>query len=233
MTAAEMIQTAAARRARLMRPANARFDPETQRSARHSDLPQAFTNVDHATIDRKRGAYTAAFYTTAIAKQKARAKQEAHEALKRMEAERRAREKQERDEIVTIANRQRQEREAQNRIEDEQRQEAERKAIMLNQAKPRIRTIERATCLYFKVDRYTFNTRSQRKEISYMRHVAMYVCNQYTGRSFPEIGRYFGKDHTTVLHGVHKIKGMIGDCQRTHDAVRAILELIGLQGDLA
>jgi chromosomal replication initiator protein len=42
------------------------------------------------------------------------------------------------------------------------------------------------------------------------RQVAMFLAKTLTSRSLPEIGRRFGgRDHTTVLHAVRKIEGMI------------------------
>jgi chromosomal replication initiator protein len=44
------------------------------------------------------------------------------------------------------------------------------------------------------------------------RQVAMYLAKVLTPRSLPEIGRHFGgRDHTTVLHAVRKIEGMIAN----------------------
>jgi chromosomal replication initiator protein len=41
------------------------------------------------------------------------------------------------------------------------------------------------------------------------RQVAMYLAKTYTTRSIPEVGRRFGgRDHTTVLHAVHKIENL-------------------------
>jgi chromosomal replication initiator protein len=37
------------------------------------------------------------------------------------------------------------------------------------------------------------------------RHVAMYLCKTLTTRSLTEIGRQFGRDHTTILHATRKI----------------------------
>jgi chromosomal replication initiator protein len=38
----------------------------------------------------------------------------------------------------------------------------------------------------------------------------MYLAKSLTLRSLPEIGRRFGgRDHTTVLHAVRKIEGMV------------------------
>jgi len=42
------------------------------------------------------------------------------------------------------------------------------------------------------------------------RQVAMYLAKTLTLRSLPEIGRRFGgRDHTTVLHAVRKIEGLV------------------------
>jgi chromosomal replication initiator protein len=44
------------------------------------------------------------------------------------------------------------------------------------------------------------------------RQVAMYLAKTLTLRSLPEIGRRFGgRDHTTVLHAVRKIEGLVGN----------------------
>jgi chromosomal replication initiator protein len=44
------------------------------------------------------------------------------------------------------------------------------------------------------------------------RQVAMYLAKSLTLRSLPEIGRRFGgRDHTTVLHAVRKIEGLVGN----------------------
>ena len=42
------------------------------------------------------------------------------------------------------------------------------------------------------------------------RQSAMYIAKIHTIKSFPEIGRIFGKrDHTTVLHGVRRAKALV------------------------
>jgi chromosomal replication initiator protein len=44
------------------------------------------------------------------------------------------------------------------------------------------------------------------------RQVALYLAKTLTLRSLPEIGRRFGgRDHTTVLHAVRKIEGLVGN----------------------
>ncbi|MCS6899752.1 MAG: chromosomal replication initiator protein DnaA [Myxococcales bacterium] len=57
---------------------------------------------------------------------------------------------------------------------------------------------------------------------TFARHVAMYLCKQRLPMSYPEIGRAFGKDHTTVMNAVRRVEKL-----RTEDAqVRAQLEII-------
>ena len=67
-----------------------------------------------------------------------------------------------------------------------------------------------------RVASFTSNTRddllgpSRRQPLARYRQIAMYLCREYTDLSLPKIGRAFGgRDHTTVLHAVEKIKGMM------------------------
>jgi len=49
--------------------------------------------------------------------------------------------------------------------------------------------------------------KSNSRQISYPRQVAMYLVKELTQASLPEIGRQFGgKHHTTVLHSITKIE---------------------------
>ena len=47
----------------------------------------------------------------------------------------------------------------------------------------------------------------RRPDLVQARQLAMYLCRELLGHSYPVIGRMFGgKDHSTVMHGVKKIK---------------------------
>jgi hypothetical protein len=45
--------------------------------------------------------------------------------------------------------------------------------------------------------------------VVFARHVFMYRARSETKASLPQIGRFLGMDHTSVLHGIRKIEGMI------------------------
>lgn len=52
------------------------------------------------------------------------------------------------------------------------------------------------------------------------RQVAMYLCRDMIGCSYPELGRIFGgKDHSTVMHSVKKIMKLQEDDQETKNMV--------------
>jgi chromosomal replication initiator protein len=68
-------------------------------------------------------------------------------------------------------------------------------------------TILRAVGEKFSLQPAQLKQKTNAKNISYPRQVAMYMIKELTAASLPEIGRAFGgKHHTTVLHSVQKIE---------------------------
>jgi hypothetical protein len=71
---------------------------------------------------------------------------------------------------------------------------------------------------------------SQRRDAASMRprQIAMYLAKTLTLRSLPEIGRRFGgRDHTTILHAVRKIDGLLEtdpELRSQVEKVRALIE---------
>jgi chromosomal replication initiator protein len=57
-------------------------------------------------------------------------------------------------------------------------------------------------CLKHKVTRQDIMSHRRQAPIVKARQEAMYLIKNNTAWSYPQIGRYFGKDHTTVLHAV-------------------------------
>ena len=44
------------------------------------------------------------------------------------------------------------------------------------------------------------------KEISFPRHVAIYIARKTTGLSLPQIGKFFSRDHTTVMSSINAVE---------------------------
>jgi len=64
-----------------------------------------------------------------------------------------------------------------------------------------------AVSKHFSISSKELISKKRNKEIAFPRQIAMFLCRKYTSHSLPKIGREFGgRDHTTVLHSVDKIK---------------------------
>lgn len=67
-----------------------------------------------------------------------------------------------------------------------------------------------AVSKHYSISSKELISKKRNKEIAFPRQVAMFLCRKYTSYSLPKIGREFGgRDHTTVLHSVDKIKFML------------------------
>ena len=73
----------------------------------------------------------------------------------------------------------------------------------------KIDQIQRAVAGVYKMSVEQLVAKSNARQFSFPRQVAMYLCKKLTKHSYPEIGRAFGgKHHTTVIHSVEKIQSM-------------------------
>ncbi len=63
-----------------------------------------------------------------------------------------------------------------------------------------MRDIARATAAHFKLTVEALKGNDLHQQVAAPRMLAMALCRRNTSRSLPEIGRFFNRDHTTVLH---------------------------------
>ena len=74
----------------------------------------------------------------------------------------------------------------------------------------KIEDIQRVVARQYNVSRSDLLSSRRTANVVRPRQVAMYLAKTLTLRSLPEIGRRFGgRDHTTVLHAVRKIEGLV------------------------
>ncbi len=74
------------------------------------------------------------------------------------------------------------------------------------------------------VDQILANKRS--KDTVRPRQMAMYLVRKLTNYSLPEIGKVFGRDHTTVMHACNKIEDERKQSAETDDIIRTLIENI-------
>jgi chromosomal replication initiator protein len=61
-------------------------------------------------------------------------------------------------------------------------------------------------CKFFSIEEHVIRSTLKNKGTNEARQVAMFLIRKLTNLSFPEIGKEFGRDHTTILHAVNKIE---------------------------
>lgn len=64
-------------------------------------------------------------------------------------------------------------------------------------------------CAHYRVTPTDVLSQRRQSEIMEPRHVAMFLARRCTLQSFPQIGRALHRDHTTVQHGVHRVRQRI------------------------
>lgn len=78
---------------------------------------------------------------------------------------------------------------------------------------------------YYEIPRSDLTGSSRRQPLARQRQIAMYVCREHTGLSLPRIGQAFGgRDHTTVMHAVEKIKGLLQTDKDVYNQVTDITQ---------
>ncbi|WP_412058979.1 chromosomal replication initiator protein DnaA [Bartonella sp. DGB2] len=94
----------------------------------------------------------------------------------------------------------------------------------------RIEEIQRIVARHYNISKQDLLSARRTRTIVKPRQVAMYLAKVLTPRSLPEIGRRFGgRDHTTVLHAVRKIEGLVGGDQYFVKELELLKRMIGEQ----
>ena len=87
--------------------------------------------------------------------------------------------------------------------------------------------IQDVVAKYFNINKKDLKSSKRSNDIAYPRQIAMYLCREVAGLSFPKIGEEFGKrDHTTVMHGCNKIEKEIKDNTNTKLIVESVKKII-------
>ena len=88
-----------------------------------------------------------------------------------------------------------------------------------------IERISKLVAIQYKLSVEELKSKNNSRQIAVPRQVAMYLCKRLTKHSFPEIGRAFGgKHHTTVIHSVEKIGGLIKEDRNFHRVVSDLID---------
>jgi chromosomal replication initiator protein len=88
-----------------------------------------------------------------------------------------------------------------------------------------IEQIQRRVGDFFDIKISELKAKSRTKTVAFPRQVAMYLARQLTHASLAEIGRAFGgKDHTTVLHAVDKIRRLLEEDPKLRKSIDGLIQ---------
>lgn len=91
----------------------------------------------------------------------------------------------------------------------------------------KIEDILRIVSRHFGVSKGDLLSQRRHRSVVWPRQIGMYLAKQMTARSLPEIGRRFGnRDHTTVLHAIRKIEGVLTDNPRLRDELDELKKML-------
>jgi chromosomal replication initiator protein len=91
----------------------------------------------------------------------------------------------------------------------------------------RVEDILRVVSKHYGVSRADLLSSRRTANVVRPRQIAMYLAKTLTLRSLPEIGRRFGgRDHTTVLHAVRKIEGLVKGDKNLADEIEVLKRLL-------
>lgn len=94
-------------------------------------------------------------------------------------------------------------------------------------SKNKIEQVQQLVASNYNITTEDLKSKKRVATISVPRQIAMYICRTYLEESLPKIGLEFGgKDHTTVMHSVDKIKKEIQKDQRLEDEIQKIINQI-------
>jgi chromosomal replication initiator protein len=87
--------------------------------------------------------------------------------------------------------------------------------------------IKKAVATHFGIKVSEIISKRRTKNLSFPRHIAMYLCRKHTTYSYPEIGEHFGgRDHSSVIHAATVVSSKVSSDQTVKELVETIEKML-------
>lgn len=108
-------------------------------------------------------------------------------------------------------------------------------ALLADQSRmPIVELVQRTVAARFGVSRRDILGPDRRAAVVKARQISMYVAYRVSGYGTPTLGRYFRRDHATIINGRDKIKAAIKDDARLADIVTSLeAKILSTRGEEA
>lgn len=87
-------------------------------------------------------------------------------------------------------------------------------------------TIIDTVCKYYNVKKEQVLGKSRPKNVVIPRQMAMYIAREELNDSFPDLVKYFNKDHSTIVHAYERVQKALKNNDRTRKELKDILTLL-------
>jgi len=113
-------------------------------------------------------------------------------------------------------------------------QELFQHAVEERSRKPTIEAVQDIVAEQYNVKVADLKSPRKLKVYALPRQVAMYLCREFTGASYPEIGEKFGgKDHATVIHAYRKIQDLLQEDSQLRHRIQSLQRSLGVRNQNA
>lgn len=85
------------------------------------------------------------------------------------------------------------------------------KILSLGQQREQARIITYAVAKYYQVGVEELFKLGRKERIVIARQISIYLIRMYTGMTASEVGRFFSKDHTTILYAYNKVQSQMNN----------------------
>ena len=104
-------------------------------------------------------------------------------------------------------------------------QEALKNLVQEEERSVTIESIQKVVADYYGLKVAELKSKSNTRNITQPRQIAMYLCKTLTRASLPEIGREFGgKHHTTVIHSINKVSALYDQKGHIHRLINSLID---------
>ena len=98
--------------------------------------------------------------------------------------------------------------------------------VQMSGSGPSAKDVKKVVATYFAITTVDIDSEERSRSLSMPRQIAMYLCRELTGLSFPKIAEVFKKDYSTVHHAYKKIKEEIASNENLKNIINELTEKI-------
>ncbi|MEX2304978.1 MAG: helix-turn-helix domain-containing protein, partial [Waddliaceae bacterium] len=91
-----------------------------------------------------------------------------------------------------------------------------------------------AVAAFFEIESQEIFSKSQARAVSFPRHIAMYLCKDKLKMPYTHIGRFFSRDHSTIMTNIAQIQKSLDDCDpELENIIHAVTKIINQSSTVA